>query len=75
MKSIVEQEKEIALKISSKLEYHITKNNVKASELARFVGVSSANFSRMRVRLREGKFPTTPFLVGISKFFNENFLI
>ncbi|MEG2848431.1 MAG: hypothetical protein RR904_06690 [Bacilli bacterium] len=75
MKSIVEQEKEIALKISSKLEYLITTKNIRASELARFVGVSSANFSRMRVRMKEGKFPTTPFLIGISKFFDENFLV
>lgn len=71
--NIINQEEDISLKISSKLEYLIKINKVKAKDLANFIGITEVNFSRIRNRLKEGKFPTFTFVVGISKYFNTNF--
>lgn len=67
-------EKDIALNISSKLEYFIKIKKVKAQEIADFIGIDKQLISRNRQILKSGKLPNSKFLVGISKFFNENFL-
>lgn len=72
--NIVNQEKKISLKISSKLEYLMKKNKTKAKELSNYIGITEVNFSRIRNRLKEGKFPTVVFMIGISNYFDENFL-
>lgn len=71
---IKENEKEIALQISSKLEYSIKTKRIKAKEIADFIGIEKENFSRGRNLLKKGKFPPSHFLIGITLFFNENFL-
>lgn len=71
--NIINQEKVISLKISSKLEYLMKKNKIKAKDLSNYIGVTEVNFSRIRNRLKEGKFPTAVFIIGISNFFDENF--
>lgn len=71
--NILNQEEKISLKISSKLEYLMKVNKVKAKELSDFIGITEVNFSRVRNRLKEGKFPTFSFIAGISKFFDTNF--
>lgn len=71
---IKENEKEIALQISSKLEYLIKTKRVKAKEIADFIGIAKENFSRGRNLLKKGKLPPSYFLIGIALFFNENFL-
>lgn len=71
--NIKDREKEISLKISSKLEFMIKKEKTRASTLSEFIGVTSVNFSRSRNNLKRGKLPTSYFLIGISNFFNENF--
>lgn len=72
--SIKQSEKEIALSISSKLEFLIKKNNVKNKVISEFVGTTTVNFSKNRNLLKRGKFPASNFLIGISLFFDENFL-
>lgn len=72
--NIVNQEEKISLKISSKLEYLMKKNKTKAKELSNYIGITEVNFSRIRNRLKEGKFPTVVFVIGISNYFDENFL-
>lgn len=71
--NIINQEEDISLKISSKLEYLMKINKIKAKELSDFIGITEVNFSRVRNRLKKGKFPTFAFIVGISKFFDTNF--
>lgn len=68
------KEKEISLKISSSLEFLIKEKNIKATEISNFIGMSDVNFSKNRNNLKRGKFPTTQFLIGVSIFFQENFL-
>lgn len=67
-------EKEIALKISSKLEHLIKIKKIKAQEIANFIGIDKQLVSRNRQILKTGKFSNSKFLIGVSKFFNENFL-
>lgn len=67
-------EKEIALKISSELEYNIKTKRIKAQEIADFVGITKQLVSRNRQMLKSGKLPNSKFLVGISYYFNKNFL-
>ncbi|MGL6101093.1 MAG: hypothetical protein ACRC0G_15905 [Fusobacteriaceae bacterium] len=62
-----------ALKISKKLEYLIYVNNTDTKEICEFVGVNMPNFSRMRSGLRKGEIATLKFLIGISKYYGENF--
>lgn len=71
--NIINQEEDISLKISSKLEYLMKINKVKAKDLADFIGITEVNFSRIRNRLKEGKFPTFTFIAGVSKYFDTNF--
>lgn len=67
-------EKEISLKISSKLEYLIKIKKIKAKEIADYIGITKQLVSRNRQILKSGKLPNSKFLVGVSKFFEENFL-
>lgn len=67
-------EKNISLKISSKLEYLIKTKKTKAQDLAVFIGISKQLVSRNRQILKSGKLPNSRFLVGISEYFEENFL-
>ena len=67
-------EKEISLKISSKLEYLIKTKKIKAKEIADYIGITKQLVSRNRQILKSGKLPNSKFLVGVSKFFEENFL-
>lgn len=67
-------EKEISLKISSKLEYLMKINSIKGSEIAKTIPMTNENFSFFRNKLKKGKFPSAKFLIGISVFFDENFL-
>lgn len=67
-------EKEISLKISSRLEYLMKINNTKGSEIANTIPMTNENFSFFRNKLKKGKFPSARFLIGISIYFNENFL-
>ena len=62
---IKENEKEIALQISSKLEYLIKTERVKANEIAVFIGIAKENFSRGRNLLKKGKLPPSYFLMKI----------
>ena len=71
--NIINQEKEISLKISSKLEYLMKVKKIKAKEISDYIGITEVNFSRVRSRLKEGKFPTFSFIADISKFFGTNF--
>lgn len=71
--NIIRQEKTISLNISTKLEYLMKKNKVKSADIANFIGITVVNFSRIRNRLKIGKFPTIHFIIGISKYFDENF--
>lgn len=67
-------EKNASLKISSKLEFLIKTKKIKAQEIADFLGISKQLVSRNRQILRSGKLPNSRFLVGVSEYFNENFL-
>ena len=66
-------EREVALGISAKLEYLIKIKKVKAQQIANFIGIDKQLVSRNRQILKTGKLPNSKFLVGVSKFFNENF--
>lgn len=68
------EEKIEALKIYSKLENLIKIRKIKAKELAEFLQINKQSVSNNRSLLKSGKLPNGRFLVGISKFFNENFL-
>lgn len=68
-------EKEIALKISSKLEYNIKVKKVRAQEIADFIGITKQLVSRNRQILKSGKLPNSKFLIGISYYFQQNFLL
>lgn len=72
MKLKAEYKKE-ALKISKRLEHLIYSNNTNLKELASFIGVNTTNFSRIRRGAIRGEMPTLKFLIGISKYYNENF--
>lgn len=61
-------------KISKKLEYLIYTNDTNLKELSQFIGINYPNFSRIRTGLKRGELPTLKFLIGISKFYKENFL-
>lgn len=63
-----------ALKISSKLEYLIKVKKIKAQEIATFLNVDKQLISINRNKLKSGKLPTCKFLIGITRFFDENFL-
>ncbi len=67
-------EKNASLKISSKLEFLIKTKKIKAQEIADFLGISKQLVSRNRQILKSGKLPNSRFLVGVSEYFNENFL-
>ena len=67
-------ELEISLKISSKLEFLMKTKKVKGTEIARTIPMSGENFSYHRNELKKGNLPNSRFLVGITKYFNENFL-
>ncbi len=67
-------EKNTSLKISAKLEYLIKIKKIKAQDLSDFLGISRQLVSRNRQMLKSGKLPNSKFLVGISEYFNENFL-
>lgn len=67
-------EKNTSLKISSKLEYLIKIKKIKAQDLSDFLGISRQLVSRNRQMLKSGKLPNSKFLVGISEYFDENFL-
>lgn len=67
-------EKNTSLKISSKLEFLIKTKKIKAQEIAEFLGISKQLVSRNRQILKSGKLPNSRFLVGVSEYFNENFL-
>lgn len=67
-------EKNASLKISSKLEFLIKTKKIKAQEIAEFLGISKQLVSRNRQILKSGKLPNSRFLVGVSEYFNENFL-
>lgn len=71
---MLENEKNIALKISSKLEFLIKTKKIKANDLSCYLGISKQLVSRNRQILKSGKLPNSKFLIGISYFFNENFL-
>lgn len=71
--NIRKQEKEISLNMSSKLEYLMKVNHTTGKELANYIGITMVNFSRIRNRLKAGKFPPTHFTIGISKYYNTNF--
>ena len=45
--NIINQEEDISLKISSKLEYLIKVNKVKAKDLADFIGITEVNFQEL----------------------------
>lgn len=66
-------EKEEALKIYSKLEYLIKINKIKAIDISKYLQINKQSVSNNRQLLKSGKLPNGRFLVGISKFFNENF--
>lgn len=67
-------EKNEALKISAKLEYLMKTKKIKAQQIADFLSIDKQLISINRNKLKSGKFPTCKFLIGISRFFNENFL-
>ena len=67
-------EKNASLKISSKLEFLIKTKKIKAQDLSDFLGISRQLVSRNRQMLKSGKLPNSKFLVGISEYFDENFL-
>ena len=67
-------EKNASLKISSKLEFLIKTKKIKAQEIAEFLGISKQLVSRNRQILKSGKLPNSRFLIGVSEYFNENFL-
>lgn len=71
---MLENEKEIALRISSRLEFLIKTKKIKAKELSDYIGISKQLVSRNRQILKSGKLPNSKFLVGISYFFDKNFL-
>ena len=71
---MLENEKNIALRISSKLEFLIKTKKIKAIELSKYIGISKQLVSRNRQILKTGKLPNSKFLIGISYFFDENFL-
>jgi len=72
--NIKKKEKELALSISSKLEFLIKTNRTKNFEISDFIGTTPVNFSKNRNLLKKGKFPNSSFLIGVSLFFKENFL-
>lgn len=65
----------VAKKISSELEYHIHKNKLKGSIIAKEIEMTEENFSMIRCRMRAGKIPPLKFLIEISIYFNKNFLL
>ena len=67
-------EKDEALKISSKLENLIKIRKIKAKDLSDYLDINKQSVSNNRQLLKSGKLPNGRFLVGISKFFDENFL-
>lgn len=67
-------EKEEALKIYSKLENLIKTKGIKAQDISNYLKINKQSVSNNRQLLKSGKLPNGRFLVGISKFFNENFL-
>lgn len=67
-------EKKEALKISVKLEYLIKIKKIKAQDIAIYTGLTKQVVSLNRQKLKSGKLPTSKFLLGITLFFNENFL-
>lgn len=67
-------EKEEALKIYSKLENLIKTKRIKAQDISNYLNINKQSVSNNRQLLKRGKLPNGRFLVGISKFFNENFL-
>lgn len=67
-------EKEEALKIYSKLENLIKTKRIKAQDISNYLKINKQSVSNNRQLLKSGKLPNGRFLVGISKFFNENFL-
>ena len=67
-------EKEEALKIYSKLENLIKTKGIKAQDISNYLKINKQSVSNNRQLLKSGKLPNGRFLVGISKFFGENFL-
>lgn len=67
-------EKEEALKISSKLENLIKTKKIKAVDICKFLNVNKQTVSNNRQILKSGKLPNGRFLIGVIRFFNENFL-
>lgn len=65
--------KEMALKISSKLEFLMKTKNIKGSDIANTIPMTVENFSYFKNRLKKGELPSAKFLVGISIFFKEDF--
>ena len=65
----------IAKKISSELEYCIHNSAFNCSCIAEEIGMTGENFSIIRCRMRAGKIPPLKFLIGISIYFNKNFLV
>lgn len=65
--------KEIALKISSRLEYLISTKKIKNEEISSFIDMGVVNFSKNRCLLKKGKIPSSNFLLGITIYFKENF--
>ena len=74
-KTIKKQKKEIALKISNKLENKMAVMGIKSKQLADFIGVSPEYFSKQKVELKRGKLPSPIILIGIQTFFQEIFFI
>lgn len=64
----------ISLKISSKLEFLMKSKKVKGMDIAKTIHMTEENFSYYRNKLKKGKLPSSRFLVGITKYFEENFL-
>lgn len=69
-----EKIKKIALKISAKLESKIIENRISLKELSEEIEMNIPNVSRNRNLLKRGKMPSLNFLIGISIYFDENFL-
>ncbi|MGL5123403.1 MAG: hypothetical protein ACRC6K_04495 [Fusobacteriaceae bacterium] len=67
-------EVEIALKISSKLEYLMKTKKIKGIDIAKTIPMTKENFSFHKNELKRGKIPNGRFLIAITIFFNENFL-
>lgn len=65
---------EVALKISSQLEYLIKTKKTDVNELAKLAGINYVNFSKKRSALRAGVLPNNKFIVAISYYYKKNFL-